>query len=179
MSKKNSTGTGATPTRYGSSAEAGVRVGTMVPVRPPAAGSHVVSDPHWFRRAVFYELSVRGFYDASGDGNGDLRGLIEKLEKGIRRHYYDDKEDAVELARRYQLARERAQLGAVGCCLFDIVLVLALASIAVIRQGERLIAGPVACLRGRVVAGPVVGRRIRSPIAHRIACIPAVSPVTA
>ncbi len=58
----------------------GVDVGTLSVVRPPAAGSQVVTDPHWFRRAVFYELSVRGFYDATGDGNGDLRGLIEKLD---------------------------------------------------------------------------------------------------
>lgn len=43
--------------------------------------------------------------------NARRSGLIEKLEKGIRRHYYDGKEDAVAMARRYQLARERAQQG--------------------------------------------------------------------
>ncbi len=47
---------------------------------PPATGSLPVVDPHWFRRAIFYEVLVRGFYDMSGDGNGDLRGLTEKLD---------------------------------------------------------------------------------------------------
>jgi len=47
-------------------------------VRPPA-GQQINADPYWFRRSIFYELSVRAFYDASGDGNGDLRGLIDKL----------------------------------------------------------------------------------------------------
>jgi maltose alpha-D-glucosyltransferase / alpha-amylase len=37
-------------------------------------------DPTWYQRAVFYEVLVRGFYDANGDGTGDLRGLIEKLD---------------------------------------------------------------------------------------------------
>ncbi|MGQ0548648.1 MAG: maltose alpha-D-glucosyltransferase [Armatimonadota bacterium] len=37
-------------------------------------------DPLWYKKAVFYEVYVRGFYDSSGDGNGDLRGLIEKLD---------------------------------------------------------------------------------------------------
>jgi maltose alpha-D-glucosyltransferase/alpha-amylase len=34
----------------------------------------------WFRTAVFYEVLVRGFYDSSGDGIGDLRGLTQKLD---------------------------------------------------------------------------------------------------
>ncbi len=38
------------------------------------------SDPRWYRRAVFYEVLVRGFLDASGDGTGDLSGLVAKLD---------------------------------------------------------------------------------------------------
>jgi len=34
----------------------------------------------WYKNAVFYELSVRAFYDSNGDGHGDLRGLIQKLD---------------------------------------------------------------------------------------------------
>ena len=37
-------------------------------------------DPRWFQRAVFYEVFVRAFNDASGDGNGDLRGITAKLD---------------------------------------------------------------------------------------------------
>ena len=38
------------------------------------------SDPLWFKRAVFYEIHIRGFSDADDDGNGDLRGVTEKLD---------------------------------------------------------------------------------------------------
>ena len=37
-------------------------------------------DPHWYKRAVFYEVLVRSFKDSNGDGNGDLTGLMEKLD---------------------------------------------------------------------------------------------------
>ena len=36
--------------------------------------------PDWYRDAVVYELHVRAFSDASGDGIGDFRGLISKLD---------------------------------------------------------------------------------------------------
>ena len=38
------------------------------------------SQPLWFKTAVFYEVYVRGFHDSNGDGHGDLRGLLEKLD---------------------------------------------------------------------------------------------------
>ncbi|MBX2969237.1 MAG: maltose alpha-D-glucosyltransferase [Cyclobacteriaceae bacterium] len=34
----------------------------------------------WFKDAIFYELSVRAFYDSNGDGIGDFNGLIQKLD---------------------------------------------------------------------------------------------------
>ncbi len=34
----------------------------------------------WFQTAVFYEVLTRGFYDANGDGTGDLAGLRSKLD---------------------------------------------------------------------------------------------------
>ena len=34
----------------------------------------------WFKDAIFYELSVRAFHDSNGDGIGDLKGLIQKLD---------------------------------------------------------------------------------------------------
>jgi maltose alpha-D-glucosyltransferase/alpha-amylase len=38
------------------------------------------AEPLWFKRALFYEVHVRGFFDANGDGIGDFRGLTEKLD---------------------------------------------------------------------------------------------------
>ncbi len=37
-------------------------------------------DPLWFKRAVFYEVLIRGFADSNGDGTGDICGLIGKLD---------------------------------------------------------------------------------------------------
>jgi maltose alpha-D-glucosyltransferase/alpha-amylase len=37
-------------------------------------------DPFWYKNGVIYEVHVRAFYDANGDGMGDFRGLTEKLE---------------------------------------------------------------------------------------------------
>jgi len=37
-------------------------------------------DPEWFKRAVFYEVLVRSFFDSNADGIGDLAGLTEKLD---------------------------------------------------------------------------------------------------
>ncbi|MEI7684459.1 MAG: maltose alpha-D-glucosyltransferase [Planctomycetota bacterium] len=34
----------------------------------------------WYKDAIIYEVYVRGFFDSTGDGNGDLRGLIEKID---------------------------------------------------------------------------------------------------
>lgn len=35
---------------------------------------------NWFQEAIFYEVLIRGFFDSNGDGTGDIRGLIEKLD---------------------------------------------------------------------------------------------------
>ena len=37
-------------------------------------------DPLWFKRAVFYEIHLRGFFDGNDDGSGDFLGLTEKLD---------------------------------------------------------------------------------------------------
>ncbi len=38
------------------------------------------NDPLWYRDAIIYEVHVRAFYDASGDGMGDFAGLSQKLD---------------------------------------------------------------------------------------------------
>ena len=50
------------------------------PIEPFADLPEDRRDPHWFKRAVFYEVLVRAFKDSNGDGTGDLRGLTEKLD---------------------------------------------------------------------------------------------------
>jgi maltose alpha-D-glucosyltransferase/alpha-amylase len=37
-------------------------------------------DPAWYQNAIFYELYIRAYRDTNGDGHGDLRGVIEKLD---------------------------------------------------------------------------------------------------
>ncbi|MDQ4078758.1 MAG: alpha-amylase family glycosyl hydrolase, partial [Chloroflexota bacterium] len=37
-------------------------------------------DPFWYKEAIIYELSVRGFYDSDADEVGDFPGLGEKLD---------------------------------------------------------------------------------------------------
>ena len=38
------------------------------------------SDPFWFKSAVIYQLHIKAFQDSNGDGIGDLRGLLSKLD---------------------------------------------------------------------------------------------------
>ncbi len=38
------------------------------------------ADPTWYKDAVIYEVHVRAFADSNGDGIGDFRGLISKLD---------------------------------------------------------------------------------------------------
>ncbi len=47
--------------------------------QPTSTRQPVVQLPWWNNR-VFYEVFVRSFYDGNGDGVGDLRGLISKLD---------------------------------------------------------------------------------------------------
>ncbi|ERH22924.1 maltose alpha-D-glucosyltransferase [Actinomyces johnsonii F0542] len=51
-----------------------------VPVLPAQSRPGISADPEWFRTAVFYEALLRSFADSDGDGIGDLRGLISRLD---------------------------------------------------------------------------------------------------
>ncbi len=48
------------------------------PVAPPVTS---LDRPGWWRDRVFYEVFVRSFADSNGDGIGDLRGLIGRLDQ--------------------------------------------------------------------------------------------------
>ena len=51
-----------------------------MPTDAGAATAVLNAEPEWFKTAVFYEVLVRSFRDADGDGTGDFKGLIEKLD---------------------------------------------------------------------------------------------------
>jgi maltose alpha-D-glucosyltransferase / alpha-amylase len=38
------------------------------------------NNPLWYKDAIIYQVHVRSFYDSTGDGIGDFRGLIKKLD---------------------------------------------------------------------------------------------------
>ena len=38
------------------------------------------NNPLWYKDAIIYELHVRAFHDSIGDGRGDFRGLMQKLD---------------------------------------------------------------------------------------------------
>ncbi len=49
--------------------------------RTPAEHSRVVGEEAlWYKDAIIYEVPVRAYRDANGDGIGDFRGLTEKLD---------------------------------------------------------------------------------------------------
>jgi alpha-amylase len=61
------------PSAPATSAAPAASAGCSAPSAAPATG-------HWWNDRVFYEVFVRSFRDANGDGIGDLRGLTEKLD---------------------------------------------------------------------------------------------------
>jgi maltose alpha-D-glucosyltransferase/alpha-amylase len=38
------------------------------------------TDPLWYKDAIIYQLHIKSYRDSNGDGYGDFRGLIEKLD---------------------------------------------------------------------------------------------------
>ncbi|MGE5102887.1 MAG: alpha-amylase family glycosyl hydrolase, partial [Deltaproteobacteria bacterium] len=50
------------------------------PPRAPSAAPSAGSVAAWTRGGTCYEVFVRSFYDSNGDGVGDLKGLIQKLD---------------------------------------------------------------------------------------------------
>lgn len=46
----------------------------------PCEGPAVPETAPWYATAVFYEIFVRSFRDSDGDGIGDLRGVVERLD---------------------------------------------------------------------------------------------------
>lgn len=40
----------------------------------------LTQDVLWYKDAIIYQVHVKAFYDSTGDGNGDFRGLAQKLD---------------------------------------------------------------------------------------------------
>lgn len=53
------------------------RAAVATPAPTPVRAA--IQTPGWFRDVVLYEIFPRSFYDASGDGIGDLKGITAKL----------------------------------------------------------------------------------------------------
>lgn len=62
---------------FGLSACSAAGLKPAAPVESMPSGTGGMS---WWNDTVFYELFVRSFYDSDGDGIGDFKGIIEKLD---------------------------------------------------------------------------------------------------
>ena len=40
----------------------------------------MTDDPLWYKDAIIYQMHVKAFHDANGDGIGDFAGLTQKLD---------------------------------------------------------------------------------------------------
>ncbi len=50
------------------------------PAATAQSATLIAPDPLWYKDSVIYQLHVRAFYDSNGDGIGDFKGLVGKLD---------------------------------------------------------------------------------------------------
>lgn len=87
-----------------------LRLPAQVLARPGWAGSGVVSDP-WWRLAVFYRLDPARFQDSGSTGQGDLAGVVQRLDYlrslGVDALVLDDEPEAEALERLVRAASQQ------------------------------------------------------------------------
>jgi len=49
-------------------------------MKSPANPSPICPDPNWWKKTTVYHIYLRSFYDANGDGIGDIQGVVERLD---------------------------------------------------------------------------------------------------
>ncbi|TFZ66900.1 alpha-glucosidase [Hymenobacter sp. UV11] len=54
--------------------------GVSTPTPPAAAGSGLAKKAGWWKETVVYQLYPRSFQDSNGDGVGDLKGIMQRLD---------------------------------------------------------------------------------------------------
>src|ERR1700712_2075329 len=47
---------------------------------PASATENAADNPDWWRQAVVYQIYPRSFADADGDGLGDIKGIISRVD---------------------------------------------------------------------------------------------------
>lgn len=74
-------------TAFGSLTPGGKNVSGIDPQDQPIPAGRITGKysippkcPEWVHRAVFYQVYPQSFYDSNGDGIGDLKGVIRKLD---------------------------------------------------------------------------------------------------
>jgi trehalose synthase len=58
----------------------GPRPGTIDVGAGKKGGSPRLAQHDWYKDAVIYQLHIKAFFDSNGDGIGDFKGLLEKLD---------------------------------------------------------------------------------------------------
>ncbi len=86
--------------------------------QPSRKESTSYPDRKWWKEGIIYQIYPRSFYDSNGDGVGDFRGIIEKLDYleslGITMVWMNPFYDSPNVDNGYDVSNYRAILPAFG-----------------------------------------------------------------